>query len=139
MNSRKKLIEVALPLEAINKPRVLTAMQEYGLLACMKATIDIPDDLYRKLKAKSALEGQPVPAVAVRLFRNWVGEKTQIETGEKSERARGKALPPWFGAARKYARKVKDHSMDAVRESIAKGWASEVAEKEARVRKGMKR
>jgi hypothetical protein len=110
-------------------------MREYGLLACMKATIDIPDDLYRKLKAKSALEGQPVRAVAVRLFRDWVGEKTLIETEEKFERARGKALPPWFGAARRYARNVKDHSMEAVHESVAKGLASEVAEKEARLRK----
>jgi hypothetical protein len=38
----------------------------------MKATIDIPDDLYRKVKAKSALEGRPVRAVAVELFQRWL-------------------------------------------------------------------
>lgn len=38
----------------------------------MKATIDIPDDLYRKVKAKSALEGRPLREVAITLFRNWV-------------------------------------------------------------------
>ena len=40
----------------------------------MKATINIPDDLYRKVKAKSALEGRPVREVAIDLFRAWVGE-----------------------------------------------------------------
>ena len=38
----------------------------------MKATIDIPEDLYRKVKAKSALEGRPVREVAIALFRAWV-------------------------------------------------------------------
>lgn len=40
----------------------------------MKATIDIPDELFRKVKAKSALEGRPVREVAIGLFRDWVGE-----------------------------------------------------------------
>ncbi len=40
----------------------------------MKATIDIPDDLYRKVKAKSALEGRRVREVAIELFRTWLGE-----------------------------------------------------------------
>jgi hypothetical protein len=40
----------------------------------MKATIEVPDELYRKVKAKSALEGRSVRAVAVELFRRWLGE-----------------------------------------------------------------
>jgi hypothetical protein len=40
----------------------------------MKATIDIPDDLYRKVKAKSALEGRPIRAVTVELYRRWLSE-----------------------------------------------------------------
>ncbi len=104
----------------------------------MKATIEIPDELYRKVKAKSALEGRPVRAVAVRLFRDWIGEDAPAEARDQPERARGESLPPWFGAARKYARRVEDHSMKAIRESIAKGWAREVGEREARVRKRTK-
>ena len=42
----------------------------------MKATIDIPDDLYRRVKAKSALEGRPVRSVAIELFQQWLGEGT---------------------------------------------------------------
>jgi len=41
-------------------------------LLAMKATIDIPDELYRKVKAKSALLGKPVREVTVELYRQWV-------------------------------------------------------------------
>lgn len=44
------------------------------MLKFMKATIDIPDDLYRKVKAKSALESRPAREVAIELSRNWIGE-----------------------------------------------------------------
>ena len=41
----------------------------------MKATIDIPDTLYRKVKAKSALLGKPVREITVELYRHWLGEQ----------------------------------------------------------------
>ncbi|MFN8526006.1 MAG: hypothetical protein U0821_23130 [Chloroflexota bacterium] len=40
----------------------------------MKATIEIPDDLYRRVKAKSALEGRRVREVTISLYRTWLGE-----------------------------------------------------------------
>ena len=40
----------------------------------MKATIDIPDDLYRQVKAKSELQGRPVDAVAAELFQRWLSD-----------------------------------------------------------------
>ena len=46
----------------------------------MKATFEIPDELYRKVKAKSALEGRPVRVVALELFRNWLGESPTPDT-----------------------------------------------------------
>jgi hypothetical protein len=45
---------------------------QYGYIAAMKATIEIPDDLYRKVKAKSALEGRTVRAVTIELFEGWL-------------------------------------------------------------------
>ena len=33
----------------------------------MKATLKIPDDLYRRVKARSAMEGRPMRSVAVQL------------------------------------------------------------------------
>lgn len=41
----------------------------------MKATIELPDELYRKVKARSALEGRSVRQVAEMLFRGWVEER----------------------------------------------------------------
>jgi hypothetical protein len=41
----------------------------------MKATIEIPDELYRKVKAKSALQGHTVRAVTIELFERWLTEE----------------------------------------------------------------
>jgi hypothetical protein len=89
----------------------------------MKTTFDIPDDLYRKVKAKSALEGRPVRDVTVRLFRQWVGEAEEEVGGRKRMRvAAGEPRPPWFGALRGYAGNARGrHDMETIRESIARG------------------
>ena len=49
----------------------------------MKATIDIPDDLYRRVKAKTALKGRAVRDVTIELFRNWLQE---AETTSQDQR-----------------------------------------------------
>ena len=86
----------------------------------MKATIDIPDELYRQVKAKSALQGQAVREVAMNLFKSWI-----TETDDTPERtplhAANQPLPAWFGAARKYAQVVQHHDMATIRNSIARG------------------
>jgi len=110
----------------------------------VKATVDIPDELYRQVKAKSALEGRPVREVTVELFEGYVGRVKAVSTVPAKRQdgallADGKPAPPWFGLARKYARKLEVHDMDAVRESIGRGWAQEVAESEAGLRKTKKR
>jgi hypothetical protein len=109
----------------------------------MKATVDIPDELYRQVKAKSALEGRPVREVAVELFRGYVGRGGQASP-PPAKRAGvvlldGKPAPSWFGLARKHIRKTEDHDMDTERESIERGWAQEVAESEAALRKPKRR
>jgi hypothetical protein len=38
----------------------------------MKATIEIPDDLYRRVKAKSALQGRTVREVTMELYQTWL-------------------------------------------------------------------
>jgi hypothetical protein len=62
----------------------------------MKATIDIPDDLYRMVKARSALEGRPIRAVAIELFQRWLDEATPWTDGssEPDSAARGRAHTP---------------------------------------------
>ena len=86
----------------------------------MKATIEIPDDLYRQVKAKSALRGQAVREVVMSLFQGWVAEEhatAAVRLVVAEER------PAWFGAARAYAKRVGRHDMAEVRASIAKGRA----------------
>jgi hypothetical protein len=101
----------------------------------MKATIDLPDELYRRVKARSALEGRPVREVAVELFEGYVeGGPPAPPSAELASRgllADGRPAPKWFGLARKHMRKVDDYGMDAIRESIGRGWAQEVAQSEA--------
>lgn len=41
----------------------------------MKATLEIPDDLYRKVKAKSSREGRRLREVTVDLLRQYVGQE----------------------------------------------------------------
>lgn len=87
----------------------------------MKATIDIPDDLYRRVKARSAMEGRPVRDVALELFRGWVrGPAGPVAPARGSDGA----LPAWFGGARG-GRTVSSHAMEDVRRSIARGRSRE--------------
>ncbi len=48
----------------------------------MKATIDIPDDLYRQIKAEAALRGLTVREVTTRLYRRWLKEGDARSPGE---------------------------------------------------------
>ena len=100
----------------------------------MKATVDIPDDLYRRVKAKSALEGRPVREVTVQLFRGWVDATATPGPDDKTPANKGDpARPPWLGSLRRYAQKAQGrHDMKSVRDSIARGRAAEWAEREGR-------
>ncbi len=61
----------------------------------MKTTIEIPDDLYRKVKAKSALEGRAVREVTIELYREWVEDPPQRDSADtKLQR-----LEAWFKMA----------------------------------------
>jgi len=96
----------------------------------MKATFDIPDGLYRRVKARSALEGRPLRSVAVELFQKWL-EDPSVEPalGDAPATEEDLAKYPWLVIARRHVSPGTSPDMDAIRESIARGWASEAAEK----------
>jgi predicted CopG family antitoxin len=97
----------------------------------MKATIDIPDDVYRRVKAKSAIEGRPVRDVTVELFRKWIGEVSAEHEDVEATRRGAELRPAWFGSLRRYAKNAKRrHDMRSVRQSIARGRVAEWSEKE---------
>jgi len=94
----------------------------------MKATLDIPDELYRRVKARSAMEGRPIRAVALQLFENWLngtppqGRPPEIETPDLT-------TAPWLAISRRYVRPGMSHDLDEINAAIEAGSATETAEK----------
>jgi hypothetical protein len=52
----------------------------------MKATIEIPDDLYRRVKAKSALEGRAIREVTIELYQAWLTKAPEASAAPTPER-----------------------------------------------------
>jgi len=96
----------------------------------MKATLDIPDDLYRRVKARSAMEGRPVRAVAIELFQTWLREGHGEDPARPVQTSPDRDEDfPWLAISRKYMKPGLSHDMNAIRESITRGWADEAAGK----------
>jgi len=55
---------------------------KYHYTESMKTSIDLPDDLYRRVKARSAMEGRSVREVATSLFQRWVESGQDASRGE---------------------------------------------------------
>jgi hypothetical protein len=95
----------------------------------MKATFDIPDDLYRSVKARSALEGRPLRAVAIELFQNWLRGSSDPTPSEPEPPTPEELTKfPWLAISQKYARPAVSSEMEDIRESIARGWAADEVE-----------
>lgn len=93
----------------------------------MKTTIDMPDDLYRKVKAKSALEGRTVREVTADLYRAWLQGTAELPAGNGApQESREGQRPGWFGSLRRHVPHTGiAHDMESVRRSIAKGLAED--------------
>ena len=97
-------------------------------MCAMKATMQIPDEMYREVKAKSALQGRSVRSVTIMLYASWLRGLVD-ESGMKSSvvetrpAAGSKPNLACFGIGRRFVRKNADgpHDMASIRESIAKG------------------
>jgi len=94
----------------------------------MKETIDVPDELYRLVKAKSDREGKAVDEVTVELYQRYVGQDEEPEPEPHRAAAaqgqrKGRKIPSWFGTLGNKARTVTRHDMESIRESIARGIA----------------
>ena len=111
-----------------------TAIRHYGctaffaIISAMKATMQIPDELYREVKAKSALEGRSVRSVTVMLYASWLrGLVPDPESAPdaSTKKPRGGKHPnlACFGVGRRFVRKNANgpHDMASIRESIAAG------------------
>jgi hypothetical protein len=95
----------------------------------MKATLDIPDDLYRSVKARTALDGNLIRTVAIELFQNWLQSHNQNNTtNQPSPLSNSEAEKyPWLAISRKYVRPSISSDLDDIKKSIERGWATESA------------
>jgi hypothetical protein len=50
----------------------------------VKTTVDIPDDIYRRVKAKSALQGRTIRELTSDLYRRWLEEDLDDEAACRS-------------------------------------------------------
>ena len=83
----------------------------------MRTTLDIPDTMYRRIKARSAEEGRTVRSITLVLYSQWLGD-SRPEERRGSVRRRRTDKPAWFGSVK--VEKSLPHDMDSVRESIAR-------------------
>ncbi len=93
----------------------------------MKATLDIPDDLYRRVKTRSALKGRPLRTVAMELFQRWLDAPQPSPSPQKV--LTDKARAPWLEITRKHVQPGMRHDPEAIRKAIATGWSAEITEK----------
>lgn len=89
----------------------------------MKATIDFDDALYRRLKVEAARRGRTVRDLVAEGVRHVL----DAPPDESADAARAQDVEDsaWFGSLRQYARDVSDHSLSAMRASVARGRQSE--------------
>lgn len=57
--------------------------------------MEIPDELYRRVKAKSALEGRAIREITVELYQHWLAQEPAIESTSSPEQW----LADWFKLA----------------------------------------
>ena len=95
----------------------------------MKATLDIPDDLYKRVKARSAMEGKPIRSVAIELFQIWIQTPSDkgVENESVSLSMEDYKKYPWLELARKHKNGNLSSDFREIKKSIAMGWAKEVA------------
>jgi hypothetical protein len=95
----------------------------------MKTTLDVPDDLYRAVKARSAMEGLTVRSVTLMLYGDWLARPTLSHESDHQapQKKVANPLPAWFGQGRGHVRKNagRECGMEEMREAIAAGIAAE--------------
>jgi hypothetical protein len=73
----------------------------------MKVTIDVPDELYRQVKARTALEGRTVREVTTELYRGWLEDEGPEPDTASRERAKA-WLDGWDELGRRIAESPED-------------------------------
>ena len=109
----------------------------------MRTTIDIPDVLYRAVKAHAAEEGTTIRHITVALYGDWMQRpdwhpKVKTEVVYTDDRPKPRRRLSFFGMLKPDPARKSSHEWKDIKESIARGWAAEYAEKERRIAKQRK-
>ena len=64
----------------------------------MKATFDLPYELYRRVKTRSAQLGKPVREITIELFERWLEQDAPSNAGVTSDAWLGS----WFATSDEY-------------------------------------
>lgn len=81
----------------------------------MKATIDLDEALYRRLKVEAARRGRTVRELVAD------GIRAVIDAPPVATAASMAAKPDWYGSLRSFAGRAEQHDLDAMRASIVRG------------------
>lgn len=82
----------------------------------MRTTLDIPDAMYRRIRVRTAQEGNTVRGITLFLYAKWLDETPGADQSVPASHRRRKT-PSWFGSVK--VDPAKPHDMASIRESIA--------------------
>jgi len=88
--------------------RSVDTNRQYSYTATMKATIDIPDLLYRRIKAHSALSGRSVRELTIEMYERILAE-SPLSTSSGSEPS---AADTWLEAWQKVGDEIATAAVD---------------------------
>jgi hypothetical protein len=74
----------------------------------MKATIDVPDRLYRQVKARAALEGRAIRDVTIELYEGWLRDRGEAAPDQRAPLSGAEWLARWEALGAETARKATD-------------------------------
>jgi hypothetical protein len=74
----------------------------------MKATIDVPDALYRRVKARAALDGRAVREVTIELYEQWLVDRETPGSDADASLSGVEWLAGWQEIGREVQRKSID-------------------------------
>lgn len=73
----------------------------------MKATVDVPDLLYRRVKARAAIEGRAVRDVTIELYERWLADEPSLVSGDRDA-----AATAWLARWERLGGLIQDNAAD---------------------------
>jgi hypothetical protein len=80
----------------------------------MKTTIEVPDELFRKVKAKAALQNVRIKELVTALLERWINERAPAPPGEPDAEARRRVeeMDAWLAEWQRIGTEIEQKSVD---------------------------